>query len=387
MKLKTYRARNLKEALAQVKKDLGPEAVILSTQSRRTLGPEAGWPRIEVEVTAALDDQSPAHGENVTTAIPDDSPRPKSLLHQFQDDLQELKELFAGWLHHHGPPAWLMPYREMVTLYQDLLKKGVAPQIVQRWLAQVQALVKPQKPPHALKNDALAHLMEAFEVMDPWHAPHKGPRCWTFLGPTGVGKTTTIAKLAVHFRVAMKKSVGLLSLDGHRPGGHELLAIYARFIGVSFAAVNRRQDLVDMLNRWQDREIVLIDTPGQSPAACEVPGSLIGFVRNMPGLERHLVLSATSSEASLAAALRDYNSPPLNSIIITKVDESRDISGLFNQLCRHCLPVSYLTAGQRIPEDIEPASRQRLVELLLEHPREIVGSAASWEKYEQVVGA
>lgn len=95
MKLKTFVARNLNEALAQVKKDLGPEAVILSTKSRRTFSPDSGWPHSEVEVKAALDDQSPVGGAKCSQELPGNRPHPKPLLHQVQDEIQELKELFS----------------------------------------------------------------------------------------------------------------------------------------------------------------------------------------------------------------------------------------------------------------------------------------------------
>jgi flagellar biosynthesis protein FlhF len=256
----------------------------------------------------------------------------------------------------------------VVVLYQELLKKGVARQILQRWLTQVQTLLaEPHKPLQAIRNNALALLMNAFEVVDPWQVSSR-PRYWTFQGPTGVGKTTTIAKLAVHFTLALKKKVGLISLDASRPGAYEQLAIYAKLIEAPFAAVNSRQELWETISRWQDREIVLIDTPGQNPASADVRMNWSNLFVEMPQLQRCLVLSTTCSEANLAAAIEGFSTEPLYFAIITKVDESRNISGLFNQLCRRRLPVAYLTTGQRVPEDIEPATRQRIVELLLAHP-------------------
>jgi flagellar biosynthesis protein FlhF len=367
MKPKTYIAQSLNEALAQVKKDLGPEAVILSTRSRRTFGPPDCRSRLGVEVKAAIDNKNLADIENFSPKISADAPQVKSL-HQIQDDLRELKELFACWLQHQGPPTWLMPHEGVVVLYQELLKKGVARQILQRWLTQVQTLLaEPHKPLQAIRNNALALLMNAFEVVDPWQVSSR-PRYWTFQGPTGVGKTTTIAKLAVHFTLALKKKVGLISLDASRPGAYEQLAIYAKLIEAPFAAVNSRQELWETISRWQDREIVLIDTPGQNPASADVRMNWSNLFVEMPQLQRCLVLSTTCSEANLAAAIEGFSTEPLYFAIITKVDESRNISGLFNQLCHRRLPVAYLTTGQRVPEDIEPATRQRIVELLLAHP-------------------
>jgi flagellar biosynthesis protein FlhF len=311
----------------------------------------------------------------------------KSLLHQVQEELKELKGLFSQWLNQHGPPAWLSPYRDLALLYQMLVKKGVTCQVLQNWLANVQALLAgPDKQSPAVKHGALRLLMNAFEVTNLWQREKGGPQKWTFLGPTGVGKTTTIAKLAVHFTLK-KKKVGLISLDSMRLGAHEQLAIYGKLIGVPFASVNGRQEFLEALSRLQDLEIILIDTPGQSPSSPDVPVNLPELFGTASALENHLLLSATSSESNLAAAIQGFSVVPLNSIIITKVDESQDFAGLFNQLCRHRVPVSYLTSGQRIPEDIEPASRQRIVALLLEYHQGNGRTAASWDEYEQAVGA
>ncbi len=389
MKLKTYVARNLNEALAQVKKDLGPEAVILSTNSRRTFSPGSGWPRTEVEVKAAMDEPYAAScAANFSQEPCSDQSPPKSLLHQVQEDLQELKGLFSQWLKQHGPPAWLGLHRDLAALYQRLARKGVTTQVLHDWLVNVQGLLDgPNKHPHAIKKGALRFLMNAFEITNPWQQRETNePQCWTFLGPTGVGKTTTIAKLAVQFTLK-KKKVGLISLDSIRLGAHDQLSIYGKLIGVPFASVNGRQEFLETLEKFKDLEIILIDTPGQSPSSPDVQVNLAEQFNKTPDLEHHLLLSATWSESNLAAAIQGFSVVPLDTIIITKVDETQDFSGLFNQLCRHRAPVSYLTTGQRIPEDIELASRQRIVALLLEYHQGNGHTAASWDEYEQAFGA
>jgi flagellar biosynthesis protein FlhF len=387
MKPRTYVAPNFNEALAQVKKDLGPEAVILSTRSRKALGAQGGRPHPGVEVKAALGSHSLADVENFSPKIFADAAQAKSL-HQIQEDIREMKELFAYWLQQQGTPAWLIPHEEVAALNMELLNMGVARQILQRWLAQVQALVAgPHKSLSATRNEALTLLMDLCEVVDPWQAAPR-PCFWTFQGPTGVGKTTTIAKLAVHFTMTLGKKVGLISLDGSRPGAYEPLAIYAKLIEAPFAAVNHRQELEETLGRWQDREIVLIDTPGQNPALPDIRLSWRNLFASMPQLQRCLVLSTTCSEADLAAAIEGFNSIPLHFAVLTKADEGRNISGLFNQLCHHRLPVAFLTTGQRVPEDIEEATRERIMELLLAQPSETGFSMPlSRKRYEQAAGA
>ncbi len=385
MKLKTYVARNLHEALSQVKKDLGPEAVILSTHSRRTYNPGSGWPRTEVEVKAAMDDPSAGDGQSFSSDSPLDWPSPKFLLHQLQAELKEMKGFLAQWFKHQDPPAWLSQYEGLASLYQRLVAQGVSCQILQPWLAEIREVIAgARQNPETARDTALRLLMQKLEVVNPWQGERKTvPRRWTFLGPTGVGKTTTIIKLAVQCTLIRRKKVGLISLDDLRLGAQDQLAAYSKLIGIPFASVKSRQELQDTLTKLRDRELILIDTPGQIPPS----PSMLTLLREIPDLEHHLVLSTAFSESHLAAIIAGFSQIPLTSLIITKVDEAHDLSGLFNQLCRCRLPVSYLTAGQRIPEDIEPASRQRLVTLLLaprqsDRPTEQAGGA-----YEQAVGA
>lgn len=385
MKLKTYVARNLHEALSQVKKDLGPEAVILSTHSRRTYNPGSGWPRTEVEVKAAMDEPDAGDGGSFSPDSHLDWPYPRSLLQQLQAELKEMKGFLAQWLKHQGPPAWLSHYDGLASLYQRLVAQGVSCQVLQPWLAEVREVIAAAcQNPDTARDTALRLLMQTLEVVNPWQCERKNlPRRWTFLGPTGVGKTTTIVKLAVQCTLIRRKTVALISLDDLRLGAQDQLAAYSKLIGIPFASVKGRQELLDTLTKMRDRELIFIDTPGQSPTS---PSTLTLF-RDISDLEHHLVLSAAFGESHLAAAIAGFSQIPLTSLVITKVDEAHDFSGLFNQLCRSRLPVSYLTDGQRIPEDIEAASHQRLVTLLLAPHQRNRYTAAAGGTYEQAIGA
>lgn len=378
---KTFVAQNLKEALSQVKKDLGPEAVILSTQSRRTFKPGSGWPRTEVEVKAATDQP---HADNAGSCSPDSHPS-LSLLHQLQKELKEMKGFLAQWLKHQGPPAWLSQHESLASLYRRLVDQGLASQIIQPWLAGVREVVADvHQSPDMVRSAALRLLMQTFDIVNPWQLLEKtGPRRWTFLGPAGVGKTTTIAKLAVHCTLIRKQKVGLISLDDQRWGAQDQLAAYSRLVGIPLVSVSERQELLDTLSKLSDRELIFIDTPGQSP----VTPSSLRLLHNIPDLEHQLVLSAAFSESNLSAAIAGFSQVPLTSLIITKVDEVHDFSGLFNHLCCRRLPVSFLTTGRRIPEDFEPASRQRLAALLLAPHQIIRHTTEVGEGYEQVIGA
>ena len=202
-------------------------------------------------------------------------------------------------------------------------------------------------------------------VVNPWKLPVKGPRRWTLLGSTGVGKTTTIAKLAIQAAFMKKKRVGLISMDNGRLGGQEQLAAYARISGLPLVTAQNRRELAEALDQMINLEFILIDTPGRNPADAAMAQELHQLFGELPGLEHHLVLSATATEDNLADTLQGFNVLPITSCIMTKTDEARDIVGVFNQLSRKKLALSYLTMGQKVPEDLEMATYRLLAGLLL----------------------
>jgi flagellar biosynthesis protein FlhF len=368
MKLKTFLARDLKDALSQVKRELGPEAVILSTQSRWVKENQTGWGRRPgVEVTAAVDmTPIPSNGDGDRDDRGVWFPPPPTPVSQIQEDLEEVKELLHQWMRQSGPPSWLLQHKELAMFYRVLTKSGLDERFVQRWLDNVQGILEqPGEQPLTLKEVACRYLMHAFGVVDPWKAKEAQPRYWTFIGPTGVGKTTTIAKLAAKFGLMEKLQVGLISMDNQRLGAHNQLAAYGRLTGQPLIVVHRRQELLEAMEKMGDLDLILIDTAGRSPYAPALQKELQESLGDLPELEHHLVLSATTKESNLINAIKRFSILPISSYIITKLDETNDFSGIFNQLCRHRVPVSYLTAGQQVPEDIELASRRRVTELLL----------------------
>lgn len=368
MKLKTYVARDPQEALAQVRRELGPEAVILSTQSRLFHNSKSSWaPQRRVEVTAAVDQGAALNSPSVFQPWPPHSATSGLSFLQLKEELEEMKGLLRQWLGAQGPPSWLASYGELGLLFKSLVQVGVHDHIIHRWLEGVRNSLTNEKnrPLRNVKELALQQLLEAIDIRDPWKLNPTGPRRWTFLGSTGVGKTTTIAKLAIQAAFVRKIRVGLISLDNIRLGGQEQLASYARISDLPLAAIQTRSELAETLEKMSDIDLILIDTPGRNPCDPDLPTALGELFGELPGLEHHLLISSTTKESNIAGAFQVFNVMPLASCIVTKVDEGRDIVGVFNQLCTRRVPLSYLTTGQRVPEDIEPATPRRLAGLLL----------------------
>jgi len=184
------------------------------------------------------------------------------------------------------------------------------------------------------------------------------PRRVMFVGPTGVGKTTTIAKLAAHFAVSEKRRVALITLDTYRIGAVEQVATYARIIGVPSAVAADRAELAARLDDFADADLVLIDTAGRSPKDL---GHVPALARIRPdGVQVQLVLPATRSVADHAAILAAYAPLAPAALVLTKLDEAQGLGSALHTALTAGTPISYLANGQRIPEDLHLASGARL---------------------------
>jgi flagellar biosynthesis protein FlhF len=185
------------------------------------------------------------------------------------------------------------------------------------------------------------------------------------VGPTGVGKTTTVAKLAADFKLARGRRPGLVTVDTYRIAAVEQLRTYAEIIDLPLAVANAPGEMPRAIEELGDVDLVLIDTAGRSPRDEVKIRELADFLAAARPDEVHLVLSATTGERSLRAAAERFASARADRLILTKLDEADGLGGVLAVLERSHLPVSYITTGQAVPDDIEPAARARLARLIL----------------------
>ncbi|WP_429071869.1 flagellar biosynthesis protein FlhF [Aeromonas veronii] len=183
------------------------------------------------------------------------------------------------------------------------------------------------------------------------------------LGPTGVGKTTTIAKLAARF--AMKygaEQVALITTDNYRIGAHEQLQTYGRIMGCPVRQVRDAEELASALYQFRHRRLVLIDTAGVGQRDIRLTEQLDTLVKNAKVRIRcYLVMSATSQRRVMQEAVDHFRRIPLSGCILTKLDESLNLGEVINVCIQNSLPISYITDGQRVPEDIQVANAAQLV--------------------------
>ncbi len=456
MKIKTFQALTMQDAIRAIKEDLGSDAVILSSKRVRKGGHLFGlFGRSMIEVAAAVElDQrtsgsgrsapssppKPAsrHGDipqgedsafsrtlqaSLTAATPPkgdasqpgqprrrqerkppqqargsasgtrpvgEQPQPKppdidaltrplprspaqawpprKEWERIRRELSDIRELLlqSGSAH---PRAWLeqLPSK-LVPWYDTLVRNGLEPGTART------VLLEANGQPNVARTDDDLEIRRALHHILTRHVLVSGPLLPTgqqkkavlFVGPTGVGKTTTIAKLAAQYRLKERRRVSLITLDTYRVAAVEQLRMYASVIGVTMDVALTYEEALDCLRRRQHAELVLIDTAGHSPMDSEGMEEVQRMATVDHPLEVHLVLSATTRNQDLLDSLARYASMPINRLLFTKLDETTTFGNLLELMRRTSLPLSYFTTGQRVPDDLEVVTQERFADLVLD---------------------
>ena len=192
-----------------------------------------------------------------------------------------------------------------------------------------------------------------------------GPRIIAIVGPTGVGKTTTIAKLAAMHALSRNASVAMVTMDNFRVGAVEQLKTYAKIMDLPLEVAANAQELAKVLALHSDKDLILIDTAGRSPKDAERLDELKGYLECQPGIETYLCMSATTRARELDEIIATFGVLPITRFLFTKLDESESYGCIVNMHLKHKLPLSYFTTGQKVPEDIEVATARKLAALVV----------------------
>lgn len=273
----------------------------------------------------------------------------------------------------------------LFSLYLRLLDTGLSPETADDVASGVRDELRGAElnDEHIVRQTLLRRLAAmapvAGEPPRPARAPDGRPLTLALVGPTGVGKTTTLAKLAAAYKLRHAKRVGLVTCDTYRIAAVEQLRTYATIIGLPLRVATGPDDLLSALEAQADCDIVLIDTPGRSQHDAGRLGELQALVHVSKPHETHLVLSATSSETVLERAASRFAAASPQRVVFTKLDEAVHLGPMFNVLRRMDLPLSFVTTGQDVPDDIERANAERLARLLLDGPEMLSARLVSGE--------
>ena len=402
MKIRKYLVKKIEDAISQIKRDLGDDAYILSRMKVVKRG-KLNLRNIEmIEVTAAVDngksdpdDISPAlldkmhhHTEPEEMQPPKDEIFPelklqspsssspagepegivnkeavldlseiKKELLPLAQDVAEIKKILRA------PTNGFADHKEFegifLDLYLELQENGVERKLAHKFIHTLmyQAAADKINDPRLIKKKLFNLLISSISFPSPLK-PEKGKRkIVVVVGPTGSGKTTTIAKLCAYYKLMEAKKVALITIDSYRIGAEAHLKTYADILDVPFYSVYNEKEMRLQLDKLMDCELIFIDTTGRSPN--DKKGMLI-MEKHLSGIPReekevYLVLSATTKTSDLYLAYEKYSIFEPAKLIFSKIDETLSLGNLFNLKMRTNIPTAYFTNGQRVPEDIEIA--------------------------------
>jgi flagellar biosynthesis protein FlhF len=371
MQIKRFEAKTMTAALKMVKDEFGPEAVILSARSLRQRGFLGAALSSGVEVTAAMDSGWPAYtatgrmaAERGIPPAPPEAENPaarRGLFHSLNESLRSFAGRRVAPAPRPGAPA-----AELEELHQHFLSQEVQRDLAADLVAHIKRL--PGGDPmlgldglRALAAPALQDLgLRGCLEVD----PPGSQRVTALVGPNGAGKTALVMKLAAREALHKGRRVALMTLDDQRIGAVEQLRIFAGLLGVPMAVATSAADARQVLGNWASMERILVDTPGVSPGENERRSEVREVLNAIPGREVHLVLNAGSRETDLTAVIETWRSAPVNALAFTRLDETGVYGHLLNVLIRCRLPLSWLSTGPRIPEDLAERSLELLADRL-----------------------
>lgn len=407
MTIRTFRARTAADALAQVKKELGRHAVILNTRTYRTGGFWGIGGRTVTEITAS--DHQPQRlrtpsvevdGRNAGRAgvLSDSSPIPAGTTAQptarqepsiqevarmivaansrtpIEDELAAIKKMVGQVLRSSQPHLGAARHgmsEPLFECYQRLLESAVASEIASDIAGQVRddlSSAQLRDPEQVRKSvlDRLASLIPvAADAGRVSRMPDDRPQTIALVGPTGVGKTTTIAKLAATYRIRHGRRVGLITCDTYRIAAVDQLRTYAGIINIPLKVAMTPSEMRAACASFADCDAVLIDTAGRAPRDSSRLAELKALIAAAAPHQTHLVLSSAAAETSLLDAAERFAPLGCDRVILTKLDEAVSFGVVVNVLRKLSTRLSFITTGQEVPDHLEQISPDRMARLVL----------------------
>ena len=344
----------MKDVLSQIKHDLGSDAVIISKREIRdkTFGMTA---QPMIEVTAAIDYDAATFDYHIkglesspqTLQSHLDPGLPASgATHPISDEIIELKAMMKELIEHTG-----YQLHEKNPLRASLIKKGIRTHLVDLVLSKLAG--DPQL-------ETIKGLLK--KLIKTTQAPKE--KVWILLGTTGVGKTTTMAKIAANSVLHEGRRVGLITLDTYRIGAIDQGRIYAKILNIPFISVTTVSEFKTALSQLDSMDVIIVDTVGRSPFCSDYIPQLSQYFDGISPC-KFLLMPVATRDSEMDTTTKTFSKIGINRMIFTKEDEALHTGSIITHNLLYRIPISYITNGQRVPEDIEEASSSRIIDRCL----------------------
>lgn len=399
MIIKKFIGKTENDAVEAAQKELGSGVVVMNVKPIKRKGLFAAFRSRQVEVTVALEEEGERYGSLTrekkpvvsqqqpvfqphTSPLSEDSRNIEEKLDNLQnllvsqlqrseaDKKEENEENVSLRMAEKEPEEEkeTEQVRFMKLMYNTMLDNEVDERYANQIMEEIEKLNKPNMPIDYTLTNTYQKMILKFGMSDGVLPAQEGVKVVFFIGPTGVGKTTTIAKIASHYVMEEKKKVALLTADTYRIAATEQLKTYANILEIPFSIVYTEEETQDAIKQYADFDYIFVDTTGhshQNEEQLDKTRRLVHSVDSEVETQVFLVLSATTKYRDLLRIADIYKTISEFELIFTKLDETSYLGNILNLKMYTDVPIAYVTLGQNVPDDIEIFNPQKTVKQLL----------------------
>jgi flagellar biosynthesis protein FlhF len=385
MRLKTYLVDSLPEAMAQIKKDLGEDALILNTKKVKSHGFFGLFKKEKLEIIAAVDtkqkfkhrDQSKrelkheseervASTISIPSVVKEDLPLnipsevDQNLTRDLMNELKNIKKMMVQVIEEDRLPE------SMKKVNKQFINQEITPEIRSELLAKLMVVLDQNQGSangeiYALARNEIIKLVTAQQKIP----ENKTRDIICFVGPTGVGKTTTIAKIAADYILNGDKKVGLITSDTYRIAAIEQLKTYASILNIPIKIVQSPFEVKNKMSELSSCDIILMDTAGRNYQQKQYINELELLLSEKQKIQVNLVLSLTSKYEDMKGIIDNFKTITIDQLILTKKDETNSYGAILNLIYDYSIPLRYITNGQNVPDDIITVTPPLIANFLL----------------------
>lgn len=385
MIIKKFQASNEKDAILQAKEEMGSDAVVLNIKTIKHKGVKRLFKKDIVEVTAALEERMPT--ANIPTNAIDiaagkDLEKPEDKSTAIEEKLDSLQEMLVSQMKNNVEKADKAEknngnkkeentnFAFIQLVYNQLLENEVDEKYANQIISEVESSLKKESNMDTILSGIYQKIILKLGQPYKIDMEDKTSKVVFFIGPTGVGKTTTIAKLASDFKLDKKLKVAMITSDTYRIAAVEQLRTYANILGVPIQVVYTLEEMNNAIEGFKEYDLILVDTAGRShknKEQCEEIRHMIkdSTVDENQKKEIYLVLSAATKYKDLLNIVEVYEKVGKYNLVFTKLDETSSLGNILNMRLKTGASLSYVTCGQVVPDDIRLLDAQALAKKLL----------------------